>query len=203
MNNNGANGATTRQLKGKPRLVRSGKVAVGRPFAKVLQLLMSNENTVELGILHVRGAVFQGDIVIASGQYILGASTSCGLTGWRAVRTLLQLNDAVYQFHDFGNTDIGSLDQGMSVRVQRILGLLPNLPETLEEFNASVSVNRIRAMNIDQIIEDKMAEKATTKYLAQEVQKFEEKTMQFRAIILWGFFALMSLAAVLIHQFMM
>ena len=202
MNNFGTESANSCQLKAKsrPRLVRSGKVASGRPFTQILQLITSADNSVELGILHIRGSMVQGDIVIASGTFILGASTNSGSTGWAAVRQLLQLTDAVYQFHDFSQSDIGSLDQGMEVKLSRVIALLPDLPPTLEELSAKVSLTRMRSMNIDEIISDRLAEQATTKYLAREVKNFEEKSMRFRAVILWSFCALMTLAALAIHQ---
>lgn len=183
---------------GSPKLVRSGKLGNERSFQTVLRSLAQED--VELGLLHIQGKILQGDVVVASGSIILGASTNSGLSGWAAARELLMLKEATFQLHDFSDTNIGSLDQGLSIKLARVIEALPELPEKLEALSARVSINRMRAVDVDEMNSKRLADLAVTKYLSNELYKFEEKSMKWRAVTLWGFFAVASLSILFVYH---
>ena len=187
-----AAGGQSRRDKFSPRLVRSGRISSANSYKEILRLIHTNR-VVDMGILHIRGKSTQGDIVISGGIKIIGAATSGGRSGWAAAKELLSVTDGLFQFHDFSGVNIGSLDQALEVRIPNVLDAMPNLPDNFNDLNVRNSMHRIRAMNLDKIVEDKAAEQAVLAHVKREVQTFEEKTMHFRAIILWSFFAILSL----------
>jgi hypothetical protein len=89
----------------------------------------------------------QGDVLIAKGKQILGASTYSGLGNWDAVKVLLSVTEASYEFHDFTQVNIGNLNQGLTIRVTKIIETLPKLPDLLEALNTRLTLNRIRAID--------------------------------------------------------
>lgn len=194
--------ATARQnqtaRRSRPKLVKSGRLNAPHSYIDMLHLVMSAES-VELGILHISSKSLQGDIVVSSCTSMLGASTNTGLTGWEAIRTLLSLRSAVYQYHDFSGADIGGLNQGVSIKLARVVAMMPDLPANVEDLSSRSSLNKMRAMNAERLAADEAAQKAVSSYLIEEVQRFEERSMRFRAAILWSFFVLMVLAAIGIH----
>ncbi|HEY9759908.1 MAG TPA: hypothetical protein V6C97_32410 [Oculatellaceae cyanobacterium] len=181
-----------------PKLVKSGRLSAPHSYVDLLHFVMSAES-VELGILHISSKSLQGDIVISSCISMPGASTSTGLTGWDAIRALLSLKSAVYQYHDFSDADIGGLDQGLTIKLARVVAMMPDLPANVEDLSSRSSLNKMRAMNAERLAADEAAQKVVSSYLIQEVQRFEERSMRFRAAILWSFFVLMVLAAIGIH----
>jgi hypothetical protein len=187
-----AAGGQSRKDKFSPRLVRSGRISSANSYKEILRLIHTNR-VVDMGILHIRGKSTQGDIVISGGIKILGAATTGGRSGWTAAKELLSVTDGLFQFHDFSGVNIGSLDQALEVRIPNVLDAMPNLPDNFNDLNVRNSMHRIRAMNLDKLVEDKAAEQAVLAHVKREVQTFEEKTMHFRAIILWSFFAIVSL----------
>jgi hypothetical protein len=187
-----AAGGQNRKDKVSPRLIRSGRINSASSYKEILRLIITNR-VVEMGILHIRGKSVQGDIVISGGIKIIGASTSAGRSGWAAAKELLGVTDGLFQFHDFSGVNIGSLDQALEVRVPNVIDAMPNLPDNFSDLNVRSSMHRIRAMNLESLVQDKAAEQAVLTHVRREVQNFEERTMQFRAIILWSFFALLSL----------
>jgi hypothetical protein len=187
-----AAGGQSRKDKFSPRLVRSGRISSANSYKEILRLIHTNR-VVDMGILHIRGKSTQGDIVISGGIKIIGAATTGGRSGWTAAKELLSVTDGLFQFHDFSGVNIGSLDQALEVRIPNVLDAMPNLPDNFNDLNVRNSMHRIRAMNLDKLVEDKAAEQAVLAHVKREVQTFEEKTMHFRAIILWSFFAIVSL----------
>jgi hypothetical protein len=192
-------GGQNRNDKSSPRLVRSGRISSATSYKEILRLIHTNR-VVEMGILHIRGKSIQGDIVISGGIRIIGAATSAGRSGWSAAKELLGVNDGLFQFHDFTGVNIGSLDQALDVRIPNVIDAMPNLPDNFNDLNVRNSMHRIRAMNLDRLVEDKVAEQAVLAHVKREVQSFEERTMQFRAIILWSFFALLSLVTMCVMR---
>jgi hypothetical protein len=187
-----AAGGQNRRGKIGPRLVRSGRISSATSYKEILRLINTNR-LVDIGILHIHGKLMQGDIVICGGIKIIGASTSAGRSGWMAAKELLSVTEGLFQFHDFTGVNIGSLDQALEVRISAVIDSMPNLPDNFSDLNVRSSMHRIRAMNIEKMVEDRVAEQAVMSHVKREVQNFEDRSMQFRAIILWGFFALLSL----------
>jgi hypothetical protein len=185
----------------RPKLVRSGRLSVAHTYVDLFRYIMGAE-TVELGILHISNDSVQGDIVIENCTCLLGASTNNGLRGWEAMRALLTPTapkNAIFQYHDFTGSDIGGLNQGLNIKLARVVAMMPELPADVEDLSSRNSLIKMRAMNVDRLTSDEVAQQAVTAYLVQEVQKFEERSMRFRAAILWSFFAIMVLAAIEIH----
>jgi hypothetical protein len=187
-----AAGGQNKREKSAPRLVRSGRINSATSYKEILRLINTSK-VVEMGILHIRGKATQGDIVISGGIKIVGASTSAGRSGWTAAKELLSVTDGLFQFHDFTGVNIGSLDQALEVRIPSVIDAMPNLPDNFSDLNVRSSMHRIRAMNLEKMVEDRVAEQAVLAHVKREVQNFEDRSMQFRAIVLWSFFALLSL----------
>jgi type VI protein secretion system component VasF len=73
--------------------------------------------------------------------------------------------------------------------------MLPNLPENMGQMQGTNTLNRIRAMDTDELAAiRKAAEAGVDQNVAVQVRRFEDKSMRWRALALWGTFFIISLA---------
>jgi hypothetical protein len=138
---------------------------------------------VDQGVLHIVSADknVDGCVALANGMYVLGASTEKGASGYKAVKQLLCLSDASFQYIDYTDSDLGELDQDLKLRVTQLQG--------------TNTLNRIRAMDTDELAAiRKAAEAGVDQNVAVQVRRFEDKSMRWRALALWGTFFIISLA---------
>jgi hypothetical protein len=180
-----------------PKVIRSGRLGTGASFQNLLRSLAMIEN-VELGILHVvaSGSGLQGDVALASGTHILGASTNQATSGWTAMRTIFGLHSVDYRYLDYSGADIGSLDQGYAIKVRQIVDALPCLPELPDDLQGQNTLRAVRVVNLDAIRAAKQAESAKLQLIRKDVKKFEESTMKWRALVMWSLFAIIALGTV-------
>ncbi len=177
------------------KVVQSGKIWSNRTSREVLWSIMKLQK-VDVGVLHIvsNDKTIDGCIALANGMYILGGSTEEGATGYAAVKQLLKLTEATFQYIDYSNSDIGELDQDLKIRVTQIINMLPNLPENMEQMQGTNTLNRIRAMDVEELAQiKKAAEAGIDQNVVQQIRSFEDKSMRWRALALWGTFAVISL----------
>ncbi|MBX9693588.1 MAG: hypothetical protein K2Z81_14460 [Cyanobacteria bacterium] len=83
-------------------------------------ILRINDNESDLG----------GRIAFSQGGYIIGAMISeTGETGYDAVRKLLMISNGNYAILDPLRRHIADLNQSLWIKIERLVPLLPNLPE--------------------------------------------------------------------------
>lgn len=86
-------------------------------------ILRINDNTSEL----------QGRIAFSQGGYIIGAKiANTGEMGYDAVRKLLLVSDGNYAILDPLRKHITEVNQSLWIKVDKLVALLPNLPESSE-----------------------------------------------------------------------
>ncbi|MBZ0188958.1 MAG: hypothetical protein K8F91_22125, partial [Candidatus Obscuribacterales bacterium] len=86
-------------------------------------ILRINDNLSEL----------QGRIAFSQGGYIIGAKVSAtGEVGYEAVRKLLMVSEGNYAILDPLRKHIAEVNQSLWIKVDKLVPLLPNLPESPE-----------------------------------------------------------------------
>jgi hypothetical protein len=178
------------------KIVQSGKIWANRTSREVLWSLMKLQK-IDQGVLHIvsNDKNVDGCVALANGMYVLGASTKTGASGYKAVKQLLCLTDASFQYIDYTDSDLGELDQDLKLRVTQLINMLPNLPENMGQMQGTNTLNRIRAMDPDELAAiRKAAEAGVDQNVAIQVRRFEDKSMRWRALALWGTFVVISLA---------
>jgi hypothetical protein len=151
---------------------------------------------VDQGVLHIVSPdkSVDGCIALANGMYVLGGSTEAGLSGYAAVKQLLKLTDATFQYIDYTNSELGVLDQDLKLRVTQLINLLPDLPENMGQLQGTNTLNKIRAMDVEELVAiKKAAEAGIDQNVAAQLRQFEDKSMRWRALALWGTFFVISL----------
>ena len=174
------------------KIVQSGKIWSNRTSREVLWSIMKLQK-VDQGVLRIVSAdkKVDGCVALANGMYILGANTEGGATGYEAVKQLLRLGEATFQYIDYTNSDLGVLDQDLKIRVTQLINMLPNLPENMGQMQGTNTLNRIRAMDVEELTAiKKAAEAGVDQNVLQQVRQFEDKSMRWRALALWGTFAI-------------
>ena len=179
------------------KVVQSGKIWANRTSREVLWSLMKLQK-VDVGVLHIVSTNKQtdGSIALLNGMYVLGGKTADGDMGYEAVKRLLRLPEATFQYLDYSHGDIGDLEQDLKIRVTQLINLLPNLPEQMEHMQGTNTINRIRAMDVDELVAiKKAAEAGVDQNVVQQIRDFENRSMRYRALAMWGTFVVISLAA--------
>jgi hypothetical protein len=151
---------------------------------------------VDVGILHIISTDKEtdGSIALMNGMYIVGGKTADGDMGYNAVKRLLRLHEASFQYLDYSRSDIGDLEQDLKIRVTQLINLLPDLPESMEQMQGTNTLNRIRAMDPEELAAiKKAAEAGIDQNVVQQIRNFEQKSMRWRALAMWGTFVVISL----------
>jgi hypothetical protein len=188
-----------------PKVIQSGKIWAQRTTREVLWSIMKMKKT-DVGVLHIvsKDNAVDGCIGLANGMYILGASTESGLSGYAAVKVLLTMSDGNFKYLDYTDNSIGELDQRLKIRVTHLVNLLPNLPDKIDQVQGTNTLNRIRAMDPEELNAiKKAAETGKTQDILKQIRSFEDKSMRWRAAALWGTFAIIAAgvtAAILLHH---
>ncbi|HEY9760705.1 MAG TPA: hypothetical protein V6C97_36450 [Oculatellaceae cyanobacterium] len=178
------------------KVVQSGKIWSNRTSREVLWSIMKLK--VDVGVLHLVSSnkEVDGSIAIQNGMYVLGGKTADGDTGYDAVKRLLRLTEANFQYLDYSNRDITDLEQDLKIRVTQLINLLPNLPEQMDQMQGTNTLNRIRAMDVEELAAiKKAAEAGVDQNVVQQIRAFENRSMRWRALAMWGTFVVISLAA--------
>ena len=181
------------------KVVQSGKIWSNRTSREVLWSIMKLQK-VDTGVLRIvsNDKSVDGSIALANGMYILGGMTADGETGDPAVKQLLGLTEATFQYLDYSHIELGDLDQDLKIRVTQLINLLPNLPESMEQMQGTNTLNRIRAMDVEELAQiKKAAEAGVDQNVVQQIRQFEDKRMRFRGIAMWGTFVVVSLGVAL------
>jgi hypothetical protein len=81
------------------------------------------------------GSDMQGRLLFSPGGYIVGGKINVsGETGWEAVRKLLNVTEGNYAILDPLRKTTADINQGLWIRTDKVLPLLPNLPEIADDF---------------------------------------------------------------------
>lgn len=184
----------------KARTIQTGKIYESRRTREVLWSLMKLRN-ISSGILRISSprTHLEGDIGICKGIYVSGAMLKNSKeTGYGAVRKLLAVTDGTFTYLDNGDNGLGELDQNLHLRVTQLINLLPDLPVNHEELMGTNTLNRIRALNIEEK-EEVNEEHLIDSVALQQLQEWEKKSMRWRAATFWGLFAAVSAIAGVIY----
>ncbi len=93
--------------------------------------------TCQTPVLRINAAQsdMQGRLLFSPGGYIVGGKINVsGETGWDAVRKLLNVEEGNYAILDPVRKTTADINQGLWIRTDKILPLLPNLPEDETDF---------------------------------------------------------------------
>jgi hypothetical protein len=178
------------------KVVQSGKIWANRTSREVLLTLMKLQG-VDQGVLFILSAdkKIDGSVALANGMYVLGAKIKGGASGYAAVKQLFGLSDASFQYVDYTDGDLGDLDQDLKLRVTQLINMLPNLPENMGQMQGASTLNKIRAMTAEDLAAiKKAAEASVDESVVVQMKRFEDKSMRWRALALWGTFFVISLA---------
>ena len=177
------------------KIVQTGNIWSKQTTREILWLMMKLQK-VHVGVLHIvsNDKTVDGYLSLINGMFVLGASTQSGEKGYIALKILLKVSRGSFEYLDYSQSDLADLDQELQIRVTQLINLLPNLPEKADQLQGPNTLNRIRAMNIDELVEiKKVATSNINSEVLQQIGSFEAKSMPWRAVALWGTFALISL----------
>jgi len=184
----------------KAKIVTQGKIWANRTTREVLYSILKYKK-IEAGVLRITGTkpVVEGEICISNGIFIIGAKLKNSTDkGYAAIRPLLMQHEGTFQYLEMGDEDIAYLDQGLKLRLTQLINSLPALPNKYEDLIGASTLNKIRAIQIDEVPnEEKLIDKDTFAQLAS----FEQRSMRLRAAALWGTFAVVSIVVVLLYFF--
>jgi len=94
---------------------------------------ITRQAAVERGILRIAcpGKNLNGRLALARGRYIVGACVSdSNESGYAAVKRLLMVQEGNFAFLDAGGEHPADVNQSLYVSIERLLDLLPNLPDS-------------------------------------------------------------------------
>lgn len=113
-------------------VIIEGKITQDEGIDEVLRTC-SEIKSVTTPILRINenGSELQGQIAFSQGGYIIGGKiTQTGEIGYPAVRQLLSINDGNYAILDPLRKHITDVNQSLWLKVEKLIPLLPNLPES-------------------------------------------------------------------------
>lgn len=85
--------------------------------------------------INAAGSDVQGRLLFSPGGYIVGGKINVsGETGWDAVRKLLNITEGNYAILDPVRKSTTELNQALWVQAEKVIPLLPNLPEDGGDF---------------------------------------------------------------------
>lgn len=175
----------------KTKAVQSGKIWENRRTREVLWGLMKLQK-VQNGVLRIycSKTKLDGEIGVQRGIFLTGARTADGsLTGYQALKKLLNVSEGNFTFTDHFDAELGTLDQNLKLRITTVINLWPDLPESLDNLSAKNTFTRMRAAE-----DAPREEEEIDQNVAEQLKAWEQKTMDFRAIVFWGLFVVVSSA---------
>ncbi len=115
-------------------VIIEGKITSEEGVDEVLKTC-AEIKSVKTPILRINdnGSELQGQIAFSQGGYIIGGKVNqTGEVGYAAVRKLLMIEDGNYAILDPLRKHITDVNQSLWIKVDKLVPLLPNLPESPE-----------------------------------------------------------------------
>lgn len=115
-------------------VIIEGKITQDEGIDEVLKTC-AEIKSVKTPILRINdnGSDLQGQIAFAQGGYIIGGKVNqTNEIGYTAVRRLLMIDDGNYAILDPLRKHIADVNQSLWIKVDKVVALLPNLPENPE-----------------------------------------------------------------------
>lgn len=115
-------------------VIIEGKITSEEGVDEVLKTC-AEIKSVKTPILRINdnGSELQGQIAFSQGGYIIGGKVNqTGEVGYAAVRKLLMIHDGNYAILDPLRKHITDVNQSLWIKVDKLVPLLPNLPESPE-----------------------------------------------------------------------
>lgn len=180
----------------KGRTVQSGKIWQNRRTREVLWTLLKLQK-VESGILYINSpqSKLEGEIGVFHGIFLTGAKIAgSGERGYPAIKRLLEIEEGTFTYIDVGSHGLGDLEENLKLRITQIINLMPDLPTNIDLAMGKNTLNRIRAMDTASMTEstETAEQHKVDKQVAEQLRAIDEKTMNFRALIFWGVFLVVS-----------
>ncbi|MBC8000746.1 MAG: hypothetical protein IAF58_22550, partial [Leptolyngbya sp.] len=152
---------------------------------------------VESGILYINSpqSKLEGEIGVFHGIFLTGAKIAgSGECGYPAIKRLLEIEEGTFTYIDVGSRGLGDLEENLKLRITQIINLMPNLPTNIDLAMGKNTLNRIRAMDTASMTEttETAEQHKVDKQVAEQLRAIDEKTMNFRALIFWGVFLVVS-----------
>lgn len=116
-------------------VIVEGKITPEEGIDEVIQTVIDLKS-VPHAILRVTctDSDVQGRVAFSQGGYILGGClTESGETGYSAVKKLLTIRHGNYAILDPGRTYVPEVNQSLWIKGERVIELLPNLPESVDD----------------------------------------------------------------------
>lgn len=116
-------------------VIVEGKITPEEGIDEVIQTVIDLKS-VPHAILRVTctDSDLQGRVAFSQGGYILGGClTDSGETGYSAVKKLLTVRHGNYAILDPGRTYVPEVNQSLWIKGERVIEMLPNLPESVDD----------------------------------------------------------------------
>ncbi|HEY9787653.1 MAG TPA: hypothetical protein V6D17_19855 [Candidatus Obscuribacterales bacterium] len=186
-------------------VIVEGKITPDEGIDEVIQTVIDLK-AVPHAILRVTctDSDLQGRVAFSQGGYILGGClTETGETGYSAVKKLLTIRNGNFAILDPGRTYVPEVNQSLWIKGERVIEMLPNLPETVDPLldadptKLAQKVESTTIGRIDAKVERPETEEPSTPSIVGDVKS---KTRQLdlagyrlvRAVFLYGMAAVVG-----------
>jgi hypothetical protein len=189
-------------------IIIEGKITPEEGMSEVIQTVIDLKN-LQNPILRISSSDsdLQGRVSFSSGHILGGRINNTDETGYPAIRKLLSITDGNYAILDPGRQHITDVNQTLWIEANKVVQMLPNLPQTPEvlmdinaEYNPNAEV-KARVANMDLKagkIDD--GEKPTVTDVKSKARSFDQGTWFFFKLFLWVVGTLIVSAVVLTYS---
>jgi hypothetical protein len=185
-------------------IIIEGKITPEEGMNEVIQTVIDLKN-LQNPILRISSSDsdLQGRVSFSSGHILGGRINNTDETGYPAIRKLLSITDGNYAILDPGRQHITDVNQTLWIEANKILQMLPNLPQTPEvlmdmnsdHYTAELKP-RIAAMDLRAGKADG-GEKPTVTDLKSKARSFDEGAWFFFKLFIWALGTLIATAVII------
>lgn len=138
--------------------IESGKIWENRSIKEVLYGIMKGRKA-EYAVARIcsEDGNIDGEFLINRSNTIQGARLlEPDVGGWEALRQLLSVQQGSYSLLDLSKCpeEASYLEEGLKVRINQLVNMLPNLPDDLGEVINSPSMTRMRSYDPSELVEE-------------------------------------------------
>lgn len=138
--------------------IESGKIWENRSIKEVLYGIMKGRKA-DYAVARIcsEDGNIDGEFLINRSNTIQGARLlEPDIGGWEALRQLLSVQQGSYSLLDLSKCpeEASYLEEGLKVRINQLVNMLPNLPEDLGEVINSPSMTRMRSYDPSELTEE-------------------------------------------------
>ncbi len=160
-------------------IVIEGRITPDEGLADIIQTVLDLKNIANpiLRLTSAQGDL-QGRIGFGHGFILGGRVSSPEETGYPAIRKLLTIQDGTYAILDPGRTHVADVNQTLWIKANRVVSLLPNLPESPQQLLDGADLQTI-APQVDKALLDPMDLKVAKRGDGDVVNKSKSQTRGF------------------------